>query len=363
MNFNNRYMPGIGRAAGAYMIKWNIMDQHMQSQMLKLNYGEEVNVFINFESVLDSLTLQKNLTTSISFYKRDVVVELESSILNLVANYKMYFNKERCIPNIYLYYTDLKDESQQMKIYNKYYRDYYHNRYTRNPQFRLMGSLMTDTIVPEIELIMSYVPKCYFIKTKTFDASLVPYVISSKSSNKNVIITGDIFDTLYMFNPNFITIYIKRKFKDLFVASDIDSAIQSIIKDENPIDLNIFRSEMYYRLLMSIVGSKIRNIEPINGFTYRSFMLILKSGINNGVVLNNFSSIDSIIELFQNRFRDQIKTNFICTDLDTQYQLLSETDKSEICDQIIDRIDNESLEALNNKRFFEYPINLQGLMA
>jgi len=41
---------------------------------------------------------------------------------------------------------------------------------------------------------------------------------------------------------------------------------------------------------------------------------------------------------------------------------LSETDIDEIKSQIIDKVDTASLEALNNKRFVEFPINLPGLI-
>jgi len=56
------------------------------------------------------------------------------------------------------------------------------------------------------------------------------------------------------------------------------------------------------------------------------------------------------------------KQAFQCTSLMTQYELLSNTDIDEIKMQIIDKVDTESLEALNNKRFLEFPINLQGLI-
>ena len=91
-------------------------------------------------------------------------------------------------------------------------------------------------------------------------------------------------------------------------------------------------------------------------------MNILKDGIKDGIVLQGFNSIDSIIELFPEQYRNDIKTAFQCTSIDTQFDLLSENDISDIKSQIVDKIDIESLEALNNRRFLEFPINLQGLL-
>lgn len=357
-----RYNPGIGVVAGSYMLKWDLLNQHIHRPDVNIHPGDDVNVFINFECILKNLSMQKDLAQKILYHKQNLIIELESAILNLMASYRMYFQKEKCNVNMYFYYTDIDFSNQLMSVYNKYYRSYYHNRYIQNPQFREMGELLKNTIIPEIKLILFYVPKCYFITSETFDSSIIPYIISTFNQNKNVIITGDVFDTLYMFNPNFTTIYIKRRFQHFGVKSEIDQTVQSIVKYENPFDLTIFNSELYYRLLLSIKGSKIRNIKSAKGFGYGRFMKLLKEGIDKGVILRDFASIDSVIDLFPEQYRSDIKTAFQCTSIDTQYSLLSDTDIENIKSQIIDKIDIESIEALNNKRFLEFPINLQGLL-
>lgn len=352
----------VGICAGSYMLKWNLLDDHVHNSILNIQPMDEVNVFINLECVLKNLSMQKGLQAYLTFNKKKFVIELESAILNLMANYRMYFEKEKCFPRLYFYMTSLKDEEQQMRVYNKYYRSFYHNRYMMNPQFRLAGETLRDIILPEIKLILSYIPGCYYLESNTFDSSIIPYIISTLSTRKNVIITGDVFDTLYLFNPTFLPIYIKRRFQHFNVYSDIDSVIPSIIKDESPFDLTIFNSEMYYRLLLSIKGSKIRNIKSAKGFGYGKFMAILKEGIKNDIVLKDFESIDSIIQLFPENYREDIKNAFQCTSIETQFSLLSQVDIDYITSQIVDKVDIESVEALNNKRFLDYPINLQGLL-
>lgn len=356
------YKARLGLSAGILMLKWDLLNQHIHIHPLKIQPGDNVNVYINFESILKNLSLQKDLPNSVTFHKKEVVIELESAILNLMANYKMYFKKEKCNVKVYFYYTDLNYTTQEMEVFNKYYRSYYKNRYLQNPQFRSMGDLLIKTIIPELKLITSYIPDCYFIESKTFDGSIIPYIISTFSNSKNVIITSDIFDTLYMHNPIFSTIYIKRRFQHFNVTSMVDETVQTIVKDESPFDLTIFNSEMYYRLLLSIKGSKIRNIRSAKGFGYGKFMNILKDGIRDGIVLQGFGSIDSIIQLFPEQYRNDIKLAFQCTSIDTQYDLLTENDINDIKSQIVDKIDIESLEALNNRRFLEFPINLQGLL-
>ena len=356
------YKGGIGITAGSWMLKWNMMDQHIHSKPLNIQAGDNVNVFINFECVLRNLSNYKGLNSLVAYHKQELVIELESAILNLIANYRAYFKKEKCDVKVYFYYTSLNFDMQLMEVYNKSYRNYYKNRYLQNPQFAQMGEVLTKIIIPEIKLILSYCPGCYFIESKNFDSSIIPYTISIQNPGKNVIISGDVFDTLYMFDPNFIVIYIKRRFQHFNVCSELDEAIQSIVKETDPFDLTIFRSEMYYRLLMSIKGSKIRNIKSAKGFGYGKFISLMKTGISNGIVLKDFSSLDSILDIFPEKYRSDIKDAFQCTSIYSQYSLLNNTEIDDIFAQIVDKVDMTSLEALNNKRFFNHPINLQSLI-
>lgn len=356
------YKPNIGVCAGNYMLKWALLDQHIHQHPIRIQPMDEINVFINLEGVLQNLAMQKGLNTYVAFNKQKFVIELESSILNLIANYRMYFKKEKCFPKLYFYITSLDENNQQMKVYNKYYRDFYHNQYMNNPSFKLAGEVLKSIVLPEIKLILLYVPGCYYLESDTFDSSIIPQVVSTLSSGKNVIITGDIFDTLYSFNPNFLPIYIKRYYSNFSVFSSIEDIVRSIVKGESPFDLSIFNSEMYYRLLLSIKGSKTRNIKSAKGFGYGKFMNIISEGIKNDIVLRDFESINSIIDLFPDQYKEDIKIAFQCTSIENQFNLLGDSDIEKIKSQIVDKIDIQSVESLNNKRFIDFPINIQGLL-
>jgi len=89
---------------------------------------------------------------------------------------------------------------------------------------------------------------------------------------------------------------------------------------------------------------------------------LIAEGIDHGTVLKDFNSISSVIELFPEKYRADIKQGFECTDLDIQSSLLSDADKESVKVQLVDKVDTNSIEALNNKRFLEFQINLQGLL-
>lgn len=364
---DDKYTPGIGIAAGSLMLRWELISQNLPQ---KDTSKDTANVFINFECVLKNLATYHGLGELITYHKQDVVLEIESAIINLVAHYKGYFVTRYRKVNVYLYYTDLTSElPQEMRVYNKFYRSLYLNKYLMNPAFRDMSSLLVSVIIPEVDLILNYIPGCYFLRCKGFDSSVAPYLCSQiyqrnheDETIDNIVISGDVFDTQYLFMGGFKMIYIKRRFQHFAVYSDISGVINSIVKDESPFDLAIFNGEMYFRLLLSIKGSKIRNIKSAKGFGYGKFMNLLKVGLDNGVVLTGFESIRSIADLFPEKYRDDIINSFQCTNLDVQIEMTTEADIESLKSQLVDKSDIGSVQSLNNKRFLSYPLKLMYLI-
>lgn len=359
-----RYIPGrLAVCAGSYMLKWMQLSKEIHNHEMKIFPGDKVNIFISIESVMKNLFMRKGIDDVTISFKQNLALEIESSILNLVAHYRAFFKKEKCEPSVYLYYTELSNVPQQMIVYNRDYRSYYQNKYLHDRQFIRTGEVLRDTILPEVKLICEYIPGCYCISSKTFDGSLIPKIIADQSDAKNVIITGDLFDTLYFFDPRFLVFYIYRTSEKLQVRTDALGVTNKIMKFESPFDLNIFNNEMYYRLLLSVQGSSIRNIRTAKRFGYMTFMKIIKDGIDKGIILQDFQSLDSIIDLFPEKYREDIKVAFQCMSIDIQYSLLSETDIDYVKEQIMDKSDPASLEALNNRRFLDNPINLTSLLS
>jgi len=360
-----KYQPGVGIAAGSLMIRWDMMNNICWQEQDPPNPGESINIFINFESVLSNLTMVKNLNSTVMFFKQELVLELEAAILNLVAHYRSYFRAGDCKPRVYLYYTDIDTtEEQSMKVYNSYYRSTYHNNYRKNPNYRVIGEFMTEIVIPEVELILTYIPGCYFVRSKRFDGSLLPKIIRElHPSRVNVIITGDVFDTLYLFQQGFTVIHVKRRYSNFKIVSTVLDSVQSIVTEESTFDLGILGSELYYKLLLSVRGSKIRNIRSARGFGYTKLLGTLREGIDSGLLLRDYNSIGSVIQLFPEQFREDIRKGYQCSDLDLQLSLLGKPDRDYVSTQLIDKVDNVSLEALNNQRFLNCQINLHGLLS
>jgi DNA-binding ferritin-like protein (Dps family) len=250
-----------------------------------------------------------------------------------------------------------------MSEHNKFYRNYYHNQYCQNQKYKAIGDIISNIVVPEIRTILSFVPDCYFLESKKFDSSVIPLIVDEASPERSsVIITSDVFDTLYLMEKNFVTLYIKRRYANLTIISDVEAAVQSIITGVDAFQLTTFNEDMYFKLLLSVKGSKIRNIQSAKGFGYGKFIKLVNDAIGSGSILRDFKSIDSIIDIFPEKYREDIRTAYKCTDIRFQFSLLTDADKKMILDQIIDLSDIQSVENLNNVRFQKYQINIPGLL-
>lgn len=355
------YQPGVGLAAGSLMLKWEVISDRLRSETFLP--GEKVNIFVNLESVMHQLQLSKHLDMMFLNFKQKVVLEIESSILNLLANYRAYFRRAKCKVKTYLFVTDLTGDDQVMKLFNPYYRSYYRNLYLKNPEHKVIGELMTEYVIPELELILSYIPNCYLVRTGRFDGSLVPALIAErKRADHNLVVTGDPFDTLYLFRPKFDVFLIKRRYANFKLITSVEESVASILKGEPVINTRLMTSELYYRLLLTVLGSKVRNVQAPRGFGPVRLMNALHEGIDTGSILPQFTSVDSVIEVFPVKYRDELTSAVKCIDLDGQLVLVTKADREATFGQLIDRSDPTSLEALNNQRYLEVPINLQGLL-
>ena len=89
------YVNKLSLSCIGYQLKFQTIYECLNLTPNKPIKGETVNVFINLECVLKNLAMQKGLNSIIEFHKQNVILDMESSILNLMAHYRMYFEKEK----------------------------------------------------------------------------------------------------------------------------------------------------------------------------------------------------------------------------------------------------------------------------
>ena len=342
-------------------IKYETYDRSIDNSEF-VSPDDKINVFINFESILNNLCIIKDIDKKI-ILERNFSDKIISEILNLVAHYKRFFRGNGLDTRVFVYYNKLSCKEYKNEKYIEDYRSYYQNMYLHNPRFAILGDSLEETIVKDVTTIMEFIPNVYFLTVDGFDSSLVPYIIGKMDeSYKNFIITQDIYDTQYQLYKNFMCHYIRRSPNGTGISNSNPDTLKMMFKE---LDLDesydIFKNKSFFIMLLMCNGSKYRTIEPIKGYGFKTMTKLLNKAVEDNVITKDISSIELISKLFSEDKAEQILNNFYAFDIENQYKELSKHDIFSIEKQIVDRFDHKSLIQLNNTRFYKYQFDIVAL--
>ena len=361
----NSYDP-FGVCFNVLKMRYVDYDESLTSKNL-LNKFDKVNVFINLETVFKNISTVQDLEKMI-IIKRDFDVLMVANILNLVAHYKRFFVNNTFDTKVYIYNTDFDSTEFNQFKYNEDFRSYYLTKYTSNPKFVLFTEHLKNSILPDVRTYCEFIPGVYYVSSKNIEGSLVPYIIGMNDlTRKNIIIGGELYDTQYSIIPNYINHYIHKSLNMNTVCSELPEYLKDISKKEDA-DLSqilsTYNSYATYCALMSVLGNKVRSIDGINGYG----LYTLQKCINNGKIQNIIQDGTSNPELIGDIFHDEeIKkefiNNFYCSSIISMYDELSDSEKESILNQItVDRIDRNSFAQLNQTKFYDHNLILEGLL-
>lgn len=329
-----------------------------------LSSNDEVNVFISFESVLNNLSTIQDLDNKL-LLERQFPIILESEMINLCAHYKRFFRGNGLNVKVFLYYTDLMSNDFSEFSINDEYRSFYCNKYLRNPKFQLLGKRLCERIVPRVSKILEFIPDVYFISAKDMDGSLIPAIIANHfPDRKNFIITTDKFESQYLLNPKFCTHFIKKnRYTGTKIISQFGTYISDLMKDENDTaeESAMYMNPSFYTLLMSAIGDKMRSITPLKGIGVKTVTKMLSVGIHDGLITPQTNTIELLKDIFPNDQKDEVVTNFKCTNISDRMKNITDQQIFDITSQIVDQFDFNSLIRLNQTEYTDYPFMLEAL--
>ena len=328
-----------------------------------INPTDSVNVFINMESVLNYLSNIRDLDKKI-MTEDEFPAIITSDILNLAAHYKRFFRSNNLETRVFLYMTDPTSNSLREQKINEDYRSYYLTKFNANPRYQTLTEKLVNEILPEATTICEFIPNVYFIQTKNVDASVVPLVISKLyPTSKNVIVTGDIFDTQYTFYPQFVVHYIRKSPLYSSTSWTLKGYLKEIFKKEpdQETEVNLLSNLSMYLTMLSVVGDKIRSIDPIKRVGVISVIKYLRNGIEDKIINYDTESIELLKRCFPDDMQEELENNFYQFSIKDKEINLSESECFDIKNQIVDRFDNNSLLKLNATKFYHHQLMLTEL--
>lgn len=343
-------------------IKYQLYDQSFD-ELNVISPTDSINVFINFESVLSYLSNIRDLDKKI-MTEDEFPVIIISDILNLAAHYRRFFRGNNLDTKVFLYMTDLTSDSFKEQKINEDYRSYYLTKFNSNPRFSSLTEYLLNEILPEASAIIEFIPNVYLIKTKNMDASVVPLTISKMyPSSKNVIVTGDIFDTQYHFYPKFAVHYIRKSPLYSSTSWTLKGYLKEIFKKEpdQETEVNLLSNLSFYNTMLSVIGDRTRSVDPIKRVGVITVIKYLRSGIQSNIIRPDTESIELIKACFPEDMREELEQNFRQFSIKEKDESMSESERFVIKEQIIDRFDNNSLLKLNATKFYHHQLMLTEL--
>ena len=346
-------------------IRYNVYDDEISGANF-LTPTDKVNVFINIETLFKYLSMVKDLEKKL-IIDRNFMDEFKVEIVNIAAHYKEFFVGNGLDTKVFLYMTDLSSDIDSFKEseISEDFRSYYITKYTQNPKFIMLGDALKKEILPDVKMLCDYIPNVYFISSKNIDGGLIPYIIGSNMPDrKNVIISGDLHDTQYAHEMNFLDHLYSRSYNSTILCSSVENYLKAISKSKtiDPSFVNLFENPSFYRILLACLGDKYRSVPSITGIKLVRMAKILYESIMNGNISKETTNAKLLSDLFPEEIKEDVYHNLMVTDIRNEYQMLTDGDVKTILMQIVDQSDINTLQQLNGTRFAKNQLRLESLL-
>lgn len=329
-----------------HKIKYSDMDK------LLGNLGKgSYQIFINMESLMRKL-IRANVEEYIKGTS-DVKIRIRefiSNVLNLAAHYRKYFTNKGRKTEIIMYMSEPDATFNNSVIVEKYRNNTKEIYNTKN----VFGKFLRDTM-ESLKLFFNYIEGVYFITCDRIEPSLIPYILKNGMNNQ-LIITTDRYEYQYC-DLGYMILRPKAKGMSYSITKEnviTKMKIEDSVSNEKTVQSN------FVPLILSFVGDSRRSIPKVKGLGLSRIINLLRDGIDKGFITENTSNIQLLESLLSEDLRDDIKRNFMVTDLSTQMHSIGESTKIILNEAKIDRFDNVSLKKLNDI-FREHPIMIEEL--
>jgi hypothetical protein len=147
-----------------------------------------------------------------------------------------------------------------------------------------------------------------------------------------------------------------------------ESTIYDVFRDKGELKIDYNLPSYLYPFILSVIGDKRRNIGKIKGV-----------GINT--IYKNLSKLFKTLDIGEDEYvsfeqlamaikedkdhpsgnREKVVNNYLCIDIDRQYAMVSESQKTSIENQMVNHYSTDSLKSINSKYFESSPISLMEL--
>lgn len=337
-------------------LRYQILSDIIDNEHEFMKNTEKLNVFVDYESIMKSMSADTELMDYINNNADDankilkIILLIVSSVINMGGFYKKFFINNNIDVTVYITCTNLNSRDFSVEN-NEFYKNYYLNKYNTNNIYKTLGYIINEAM-NKVKTICSFINNIHMIYTENIDNLYVPMCIQP---DKGIIISSDIVYSIYNTIPNYKAIIVKRDKSNRIYTTDNNFLMKTINKLENtPTYYNKYIPMVLY---LSVIGDKYRNIDSIKGIGFMKLNTMISELVSDDSIVDiTFSKL--VGSIFKN---NDILDNYNQLDILLNYHNISDSDKFNIYSMISNRYDIPAIVKLNTEMFGDNPINIQDI--
>lgn len=346
----------------AYKAKFDMLDS-ITRDIFNSQQINSVNIFISLDDIYWHCR-NSNVNREFQCCGNLAPKQLVSNVLNLMAHYREWAVRKDVNVKVIAYYS-----TATAGFFNHTFIDEYRKYYGEKCSLNDCDCFYVNTCIREaaeiLKTITQYIDSAYVIDTRRFEPMAFPYLCATEITRAdwNFIVTRDIVEFQYAYQPKFSVIYPKGDDTELIT----DSRIWTFIADKEKIQYSKCRKypTKFYPVALAVVGDKKRGIPKIKGISWRTLFNMMDDILEKTPDINEVSAISEFLKLCESK---QINMERLGTSVDVlepsfNRDTLNDVVIENIKEQFVDVPDYQNLIDLNKRQdmFAECPINIKFL--
>ena len=340
------------------MDRWRFIDKSVS----------RVVVYINLENVFRILMTPRTnnflqAAASVSDeddYMKQFSLSLVSNIINLGQHYRLWLTKQGLDSRIILYWNYPIPAEYKNRKYIPTYRATHSERYGSNME---MASLLEslEKAYNFLKTCIQYINEVYLVDAGEIESSVIPLLLDKKvyqadgTSTLNILVSNNQYEYSYVnYGFKIISPSIKKKVPLLIT----DKNVIEVMKNKAGVSSVLTAPSSFLEFINAILGDSDRNIPKLTGVGIVTILKMINESIMKGKLAEHTKDVDMLTSVLKTNYAEVFSRNYRCTNLEYQLQDIEPIEFHKIKGFLIDNFDDNTLEAMNEKYFKKFPIDI-----
>ena len=338
--------------------KWRFIDKSISRVIVYVNLENVFRILLtprtnNFVQAAASVSEQDD-------YLKQFSLSLVSNIINLGQHYRLWLTKQGLDSRIILYWNYPIPETYKNRNHVPMYRTTHNERYMSNMETAILLESL-ERAYKFLKTCIQYINEVYLIDAGQVESSVIPLLLEREvygkngSDTLNVLVSNNQYEYSYVnYGFKIISPSIKKKTPILIT----DKNVIEVMKDKAGVSSVLTAPATYLEFINAILGDSDRNIPKLTGVGIATILKMINESIMKGRLAEHTKDVDMLRSVLKNEYAEIFARNYRCTNLEYQLREIEPIELHKIKSCLIDNFDDNTLEAMNEKYFKAFPIDI-----